>query len=102
MVKELQEIKDWAEAAGTNLTALCRKANVARSTPARWLGESPKGAPNTRTLERLRAALREIVAERQKKLAAAGLIQQQAGLNQCQCRFRRRSGPKKSRYRTNS
>jgi transcriptional regulator with XRE-family HTH domain len=74
MPKELIELQRLAEAAGTNLNQLCKKAGVARSTPTRWLGANPKAAPNTSTLNKLRKALEDIVAERQHRLTAAGLI----------------------------
>lgn len=69
MPKDLEELQKMATKAGTNLTELCRRAGVARSTPTRWLGDKPKAAPNTRTLDKLRVALRDYAAERTKELA---------------------------------
>lgn len=36
------ELESAAKAKGTNLTKICRAANVARSVPARWKDNEPK------------------------------------------------------------
>lgn len=72
MMIELQDLKTKAEAAGTNLTELCRRAGVARSTPQRWFAEDSNG-PNLKTLNKLRDALRDVVSERREAMEKAGL-----------------------------
>lgn len=71
MMKELQEIQQQAEAVGTNLTEVCRRAGVSRSTPQRWLDGD--GGPTLATLTKLREALKGIARERKRAMAAAGL-----------------------------
>lgn len=72
MMTELNDLKTKAEAAGTNLTELCRRAGVARSTPQRWFADDAAG-PNLKTLNKMRDALAAFVRERREKMQAAGL-----------------------------
>ena len=71
MMPELEELTRQAEAVGTNLSELCRRAGVSRSTPQRWI--SGDGGPTLATINKLRDALREVAADRKQAMAAAGL-----------------------------
>lgn len=71
MVRELEEIITQAEAVGSNLTELCRRSGVSRSTPQVWI--DGRGGPTLATLNKLRDALAAVVAERKEKMQAAGL-----------------------------
>ena len=62
----VNDIETRAVAAGLNVTELCRRADIARSTFTRWKKGQP---PSTRLLAHLEKVV--ITAERQSKRRAA-------------------------------
>lgn len=62
--RRVEMIKERAKAAGTNITQLCRIAEVSRTTPERWEKRVPKSIT---ILDQMFNALLDIEAERRAK-----------------------------------
>jgi len=55
----LRKLEKDAQAAGTNLTELCRETGVSRASPDRWKKQTPKTVRNVALLQRAVEAKRE-------------------------------------------
>ena len=66
MENVLTSLKVKCVQADTNLTEVCRRAGIARSTVDRWERELPK---SFQILDQLNKAIEEIAAEKSKQLA---------------------------------
>lgn len=65
------DLKDKVKASGFTMTAVCERAGVSTGTPPHW--EAGRAQPNQSTYDKMVAALRDMVQERDAKIKAAGL-----------------------------
>lgn len=65
------DLRRKVDAAGFTMTSLCERAGVSTGTPTHWA--AGRTAPNQRTYDKLVATLREMIAERDAAIRAAGL-----------------------------
>jgi precorrin-6x reductase len=64
MTNIVTTLKAKAAAAGTNLTAICKKAGVPRQTVERWKNEEPK---TIQLLRKLESAIEQVATEQKNK-----------------------------------
>lgn len=71
-VNLIEDLRTKVKAAGFTMKAVCDRAGVSSGTPSHWA--AGRTTPNQRTYDKLTAALRDMVAERDAKIRKSGLV----------------------------
>lgn len=66
------DLRNKVHTAGFTMTEVCQRAGVSTGTPSHW--KAGRVLANQRTYDKLLSALREMVAERNDRMRAAGIL----------------------------